>query len=74
MTGFKYNKTQRFFVLCLGLAIIYGISLEFMQATVFINRSFDWMDMVANSIGCITAYLLLQKIKNFYLQRISVAR
>ena len=73
MTGFKFKKTKSFFILCLCLAIIYGISLEFMQAAIFINRSFDWMDMVANSTGCIAAYLLLRKIKIFYLQKIRVS-
>jgi TRAP-type uncharacterized transport system fused permease subunit len=40
-----------------GLCVLYGIMLEYMQATVFSNRSADWQDMVANSFGALMAFI-----------------
>src|SRR4051812_28811611 len=37
------------------LSITYGGTLEIMQATVFSERSADWLDMIANSFGCVMA-------------------
>ncbi len=48
--------------LFLNISVLYGISLEIMQATVFVNRSADKNDMIANSFGCIMALLLKKKI------------
>lgn len=43
----------------------YGILIEILQATVFPNRTFDYLDMLANTIGCGLAWLIL----NGYLKR-----
>lgn len=45
-----------------ALAVIYGCSLELMQATVFSNRSADLNDIIANSIGCVFGLLYYRKI------------
>ncbi|MCX6187426.1 MAG: VanZ family protein [Bacteroidetes bacterium] len=37
------------------ISVLYGVIIEILQATVFINRSYDYMDMAANTIGCILA-------------------
>jgi VanZ family protein len=37
----------------------FGITIEILQATVFPNRSFDYLDMVANTTGCLIAWVLL---------------
>ena len=37
----------------------FGIIIEILQATVFANRSFDYLDMLANTIGCALAWLIL---------------
>lgn len=37
------------------LSVMYGGALEIMQATVFSDRSADWLDMIANSFGCLMA-------------------
>lgn len=50
----------------LGLCILYGISLEIMQAVWFRNRSMDWKDMIANSFGCCVAWLLITKLRKIY--------
>ncbi|OYU97312.1 MAG: hypothetical protein CFE21_03185 [Bacteroidetes bacterium B1(2017)] len=36
--------------------ISYGIVIEILQATIFINRSYDYADMLANSIGAVSCY------------------
>jgi hypothetical protein len=38
----------------------FGIIIEILQATIFINRSFDYLDMLANTIGCAFAWLILE--------------
>jgi hypothetical protein len=47
-----------YFVLC----VLYGGSLELMQATVFSERSADWYDVIANSFGCLMALMFKNKI------------
>jgi surface polysaccharide O-acyltransferase-like enzyme len=45
------------------VGICYGGLLEIMQAKCFSNRSADWKDFVANSFGCVVAFLLLGRIQ-----------
>lgn len=40
-------------LVAVALSISYGILVEILQATVFINRSYDYADMLANSIGAL---------------------
>ena len=46
------------------MGTVFGIIIEILQATVFTNRSFDYLDMLANTIGCALAWLIL--IWKFY--------
>ena len=41
------------------IGTVFGIIIEILQTTVFTNRSFDYLDMLANSIGCALAWLVL---------------
>ncbi len=41
------------------ISAMYGVIIEVLQATVFINRSYDYMDMAANSLGCALASVVL---------------
>jgi hypothetical protein len=34
-----------------------------MQATVFSDRSADWLDMIANTFGCVMALVVQTKIR-----------
>lgn len=45
------------------LCVAYGGLLEIMQATVFSQRSGDWLDFIANSFGCLVGLLLFNKYK-----------
>jgi hypothetical protein len=44
------------------ISVLYGGALEIMQATVFSERSADWLDMIANSFGCLIALFLNNRI------------
>jgi hypothetical protein len=63
-------KDQSFATLCFWcfLSIVYGGSLEIMQAKVFSERSADWQDFVANSFGCLVALALHKRIAKFVLR------
>lgn len=47
---------QKAVVYALGAGIIYGIFIEIIQAMVP-GRYFDLVDILANSLGCLTGYL-----------------
>ncbi len=55
----KQNIKHRTFFI---LAILYGLLLEMMQALVFANRSADWLDVLANTFGCLAAFALRKKL------------
>ena len=61
----KRNTSTIFISLIIVSCISYGGLLEIMQATVFSQRSGDWFDFIANSFGCITAFLVFQRKKLF---------
>jgi VanZ family protein len=37
---------------------LYGALIEGLQMTVFVGRSFDWADMLADAIGALTVFVL----------------
>lgn len=43
--------------------VAYGGLLEMMQATVFSQRSGDWLDFIANSFGCLMGLWFFRKNK-----------
>ncbi|MES2513472.1 MAG: VanZ family protein [Bacteroidota bacterium] len=49
--------------LTLAFCIAYGGMLEVMQATVFSQRSGDWLDFIANSFGCLMGWWFFSKQK-----------
>ena len=58
----KSNSNRSNFKIILPAFLIgsvFGIMIEILQATVFINRSFDYLDMLANTIGCGIAWIIL---------------
>ena len=61
---FKTNKlsmvTMIFIIFC---CVAYGGLLEVMQATVFSQRSGDWLDFIANSFGCLMGLWFFRKNK-----------
>jgi VanZ family protein len=53
------------FIIC----VIYGGMLEIMQGTLFIERSADIFDFIANSFGCLMGVLFYKKIENKILSK-----
>lgn len=67
----KQNKASNtFIVLVLLGCVAYGGLLEIMQATVFSQRSADWFDFIANSLGCLLAWWLFYRKRVFLLKKI----
>lgn len=61
---FKSNKqSNTSMILSILLCIAYGGMLEIMQATIFSNRSGDWLDFIANSFGCLMGLWFFSKNK-----------
>ncbi len=50
----------RYFIIVLFIALCLGISIEFLQEKFTENRAFDWYDIVANSLGAITSFILVK--------------
>ncbi len=61
----KQAISNRNIVFILVACIAYGGLLEIMQATLFSQRSGDWFDFIANSIGCLLAFLIFKRKKLF---------
>jgi hypothetical protein len=54
----KHKRHFPVFVLTgVACCILYGAFLELMQARCFSNRTADWHDVLANSAGCLTAWM-----------------
>lgn len=57
-----HQQNKKFVYFYFTLCVLYGGALEIMQATVFSERSADWLDMIANSFGCVIAFVLNTRI------------
>lgn len=66
LNSVKYNFSRKMMFIWFSACIAYGALLEFMQATCFSNRSADWKDIIANSFGCVMAFLLIKRIRKFH--------
>ena len=61
------NKSLNYILIILFLAVSLGAIIEFMQENFTQNRTFDWYDILANSIGAIASFIYVKKfyaIKN----------
>lgn len=45
------NEYRQWLIYLIPLCIVYGVLMEFLQASPLFNRHFEYWDMVANSIG-----------------------
>ncbi|MDO9000783.1 MAG: VanZ family protein [Bacteroidota bacterium] len=62
----KYNQSKKWMFIYFLICVSYGGLLEIMQAKCFTNRSADWQDFVANTFGCIIAFLFLKKLRKTF--------
>ncbi|WP_353148924.1 VanZ family protein [Flavobacterium sp.] len=60
--GMKRTSMYRFLIVVV-LAIFLGIGIEFLQKYCTPKRTFDWYDIVANSLGAISSFFL---VKNYF--------
>ncbi len=61
---FKTNKLSMVTMIFIIFGCVaYGGLLEVMQATVFSQRSGDWLDFIANSFGCLMGLWFFRKNK-----------
>ena len=61
------NKYLNYISIILFLAIAIGITIEFLQENFTLHRTFDWYDILANSLGAIASFIYVKKfyaIKN----------
>lgn len=73
LLGLGLRKQLRVFpalLTALLLTILYGVLIEFLQATIFVNRSFDYLDMLANTAGAIVAGVFLWRKFNKFSVRV----
>jgi VanZ family protein len=55
------TKTKKTFIVITILSIIYGIAMELVQQYFIPFRSFDYGDMIADSVGSIAGYFIYAK-------------
>lgn len=64
LVGVKINMESITFMIFIIIGCVsYGGLLEVMQATVFSQRSGDWLDFIANSFGCLMGLWFFSKQK-----------
>lgn len=51
------SKKRKWLMLITLIGICYGISIEFIQKYWIPNRSFEILDIVADSVGCLSAFV-----------------
>jgi len=61
------TKAKRIFITITVLSIVYGIVMEIVQHYFIRNRSFDFGDMIADSVGSVAGYFI--SIKRFLRHR-----
>ncbi|MBW7844351.1 MAG: VanZ family protein [Bacteroidia bacterium] len=58
------SKTKTILLKWCLMSAVFGALIELMQKFIFIGRSYDYFDMLANTLGCIIAYIIaLRKYK-----------
>jgi VanZ family protein len=60
-----------YFLMVVLIAIILGISIEFLQEKFTQNRVFDWYDIIANSLGAITSFIIVKSYQSIQNKNIS---
>lgn len=55
------NKTLNFVLIILFLGVITGIAIEFLQENFTNHRTFDWYDILANSVGAVVSFIYVKK-------------
>ncbi len=72
LIAYKVKSVKKWLILTTLIAILYGVAIEFIQK--YVGRDFDIYDIVANSIGAISAAITISqpqinKILNKYISK-----
>lgn len=59
------GKTNINLFLLLLAGIFFGVFIEGMQYILPFGRSANWGDIIANSFGCLAAYLILHPVRSY---------
>lgn len=65
LTQIKYNRPRYLLPVITALAVMYGATIEWMQANWFSERSADWYDFYANTFGCCVALAFYKPLHNY---------
>ncbi len=65
VVALRYGQHHGFTFFYVAISVLYGMLMELMQAYFFSNRTADWMDVVANSAGCLIALMLQKRIRQW---------
>jgi VanZ family protein len=63
------RKTRWTYLLTILICLLYGWIIEVFQRTFFPGRSFEWMDVVADTAGAVIGVLLYRSISSFVKKR-----
>jgi VanZ family protein len=63
------KKLKRLFILFTVDCLVYGIVMEFVQDNLVPNRSFDYGDILADAVGCLAGWWVINKIHKGYIKR-----
>lgn len=63
------GKTNSFRVKILLVAVFYGIIIEVLQYAVTKNRTADFYDVLANSLGALFAFFVIPFLKRIFLKQ-----
>lgn len=55
-----FQQNSRLLLWPVFIGVVYGVAMEFVQKYWIPNRSFDYWDILADTIGCLIGYLSLR--------------
>ena len=67
--GIREKRKQVYFLAYVLICVLYGAALEWMQANLFRNRSADWKDIIANTMGCCLALFIISSLRKAFSQQ-----
>ncbi|PCJ26805.1 MAG: hypothetical protein COA97_05280 [Flavobacteriales bacterium] len=60
------NNRLQIGIIIVLICVFYGGLMEILQNSIFINRSGNWYDFIANTIGAIIGVLIYPLVANFF--------
>lgn len=54
-----YQSYRQIVWICCAAGALFGAAVELMQKWVFIGRSYDYYDMIANTFGCVVVLVVM---------------